>query len=146
MQRREKVIVNFSVLGKIKGKERPRFNAYTRRTYTPLKTKNYEEQIKNGYIISVGNKMLFKPKEPVGIEIIACFKIPKSARKKDVRLMLDKTIKPTKKPDVDNIAKVVCDALNKLAYQDDAQIAEINVKKIYSTQEKLDIALYPLEQ
>ena len=36
---------------------------------------------------------------------------------------------PTKKPDADNIAKVVCDALNGLAYKDDAQVIDLTVHK-----------------
>ena len=36
--------------------------------------------------------------------------------------MLEWEIRPTKRPDLDNIAKAVLDALNGLAYQDDSQI------------------------
>ena len=39
---------------------------------------------------------------------------------------------PTKKPDCDNIAKIVLDALNGIAYHDDAQVAELTVIKTYS--------------
>ncbi len=39
---------------------------------------------------------------------------------------------PHKKPDSDNIAKVVADALNGIAYDDDAQIADLTVIKRYT--------------
>lgn len=39
---------------------------------------------------------------------------------------------PYKKPDSDNIAKVVADALNGIAYDDDAQIADLTVIKRYT--------------
>ncbi|MDY7939017.1 RusA family crossover junction endodeoxyribonuclease, partial [Clostridioides difficile] len=38
--------VNFTIYGEPVGKERPRFNLATKRTYTPNKTKSYEELIK----------------------------------------------------------------------------------------------------
>jgi Holliday junction resolvase RusA-like endonuclease len=44
-------------------------------------------------------------------------------------------IKPTKKSDADNIAKIVLDSLNKIAYYDDAQVVELEVKKIYAQSE-----------
>lgn len=47
----------------------------------------------------------------------------------------------TKKPDFDNIAKVVCDALNKVAYYDDSQIAESIVMKRWGGQDKLVVIL-----
>ena len=39
---------------------------------------------------------------------------------------------PCKKPDADNIAKVICDALNKVAYGDDTQICSLKVDKRYT--------------
>ena len=37
----------------------------------------------------------------------------------------------TKKPDADNIGKVICDALNGTAYKDDACVTELDVAKRY---------------
>ena len=41
-------------------------------------------------------------------------------------------IRPTKKPDFDNIAKIICDALNGIAYKDDASIVSAIVEKYYA--------------
>ena len=46
--------------------------------------------------------------------------------------MIDRLIRPTRKPDFDNIGKVICDALNGIAYRDDAQIVDALVRKFYS--------------
>ena len=46
-----------------------------------------------------------------------------------------------KKPDIDNIAKIVADALNKVAYDDDSQICDMKIIKRYGEQEKLIIEL-----
>ena len=55
--------------------------------------------------------------------------------------MLDGRELPLKKPDVDNIVKVVADALNGVAYHDDTQIALVVAKKAYSPVEGLDITV-----
>ena len=46
--------------------------------------------------------------------------------------MIVDEIKPTKKPDADNIAKAVCDALNGIACKDDSQVVDLTVRKHYS--------------
>jgi len=42
----------------------------------------------------------------------------------------------SKKPDVDNLTKIIFDALNGLAWKDDAQIAFLSASKIYAEEEK----------
>ncbi len=46
--------------------------------------------------------------------------------------MLNRIIKPAKKPDCDNIMKIICDALNGFAYKDDAQIVLAQIGKEYA--------------
>ena len=46
--------------------------------------------------------------------------------------MQDGTIKPTKKVDVDNLAKAVMDALNGVAWGDDSQVVKITIFKEYT--------------
>ena len=55
--------------------------------------------------------------------------------------MLACNISPTKKPDIDNIAKIILDALNKLAFNDDNQITKLNIEKIYSEEEKIYVKI-----
>jgi len=57
--------------------------------------------------------------------------IPKSTPKKTAAMMKSGEIRPTKKPDVDNYIKSICDALNGVAYVDDSQIVEIRCRKYY---------------
>ena len=64
--------------------------------------------------------------------IEAVFEIPKSTSKKRRLLMEAREELPCKKPDADNIAKVICDALNKVAYGDDTQICSLKVDKRYT--------------
>ncbi len=74
-----------------------------------------------------------KQKPALKMEIYAGFQVPKSFSNKDRISALSGNLSPTKKPDSDNIAKVVADALNGIAYDDDdAQIADLTVIKRYT--------------
>ena len=55
--------------------------------------------------------------------------------------MLDDEIRPLKKPDIDNIAKVVLDAINNYVIKDDIQVSKMSVEKKYSENEKLIIKI-----
>ena len=68
---------------------------------------------------------------PVMVTVKAYLGIPESKSKKAKAQMQSGAILPTKKPDCDNIAKIVCDALNGLAYNDDSQITKLIVSKFY---------------
>lgn len=117
----------FTVDGDPQGKARPRFTRGGR-AYTPKKTVEYERVIKNAFIAAGGTLTNL----PVTVGINAYYKIPASATKKKAVQMMSGEIMPTKKPDTDNIAKAVCDALNGVAYHDDAQVCNLSVKKRYS--------------
>ena len=66
------------------------------------------------------------------IQITACYPVPKSKSKRAQAEMIAGTIRPTKKPDCDNIVKIICDALNELAYKDDSQIVTTQMAKYYA--------------
>ena len=115
------------------GKERPR--AYSchghTQVYTPYKTREYEEMIKTIYSLQVGHKR-FPDDAEILLEVIACFAVPKSTSKTKRELMLNGGILPRKKPDYDNIAKIITDALNGVAYKDDSQIVWADIRKKYA--------------
>lgn len=79
--------------------------------------------------------------KPVTLRIIARYLPPKSVSKKRKLDMLEGRELPLKKPDMDNIVKVVADALNGVAYHDDTQIALVQAKKCYSAVEGLDVTV-----
>lgn len=126
----------FTVDGEPKGKARPRFTRGGR-TYTPKKTVEYERAIKNAFLAAGGTLTNL----PVTVSINAYYKTPASATKKKAVQMMSGGILPTKKPDTDNIAKAVCDALNGVAYHDDAQVCILHVKKIYSTEPSIVVTV-----
>lgn len=128
------MILKFTVPGPPQGKARARTVVNPRtgnvHSYTPEKTALYENLVKVCFLEQCGRKM-YEKGEPVCASIVAGFPIPKSASKKRSNQMITGTIRPTKKPDADNIAKCILDALNGLAFHDDAQVVEVEVKKIY---------------
>ena len=129
----------FEVPGAIKGKGRPRVNSYTGIVYTPTTTKDYEYLVEQYFLLKYPR---FKTLEGrVGVNITATFNIPKSTKKSDREKMIQNEISPNKKPDIDNIVKIILDAMNKFAFKDDTQITKLSVEKIYGEEEKVHIEI-----
>ena len=133
------MIYEFEVPGKVIGKGRPRLNSYTGVVYTPTKTKDYESLVEQYFLLKYPR---FKTLEGrIRVSIVAYFSIPKATKKSDINEMLDNNISPTKKPDIDNIVKVVLDSMNKFAFKDDNQITKIEVEKKYALEDKIYIKI-----
>lgn len=134
--------VYFTVPGKPQGKARARtfYNAAVGKhvSTTPDNTVLYENLIKDRYLQQAGGIYLERG-IPVSIRIVVKFLPPKSTSKIKHAEMLSGALKPLKKPDVDNIVKVVSDALNGVAYHDDTQIVSVSAKKVYAASEGLDV-------
>lgn len=113
-------------------KERPRTNFYTKAVYTPKSTIDREKKIAQEFLKQ--NKEWEIDPKALKVRIEAVLNLP-IVNKKETVGMLDGTIKPLRKPDVDNVAKLVLDALNGVAYVDDKQIVELNVIKKYGNLE-----------
>lgn len=114
------------VTGKIRGKARPR--VCRGHAFTPKDTVKYEKLVRDCYQEQDGRYL----EGSVRALIIAYYKIPKSYSKKRVQAIRDGLEKPTKKPDDDNIGKIILDSLNGIAYKDDANIINLQVKKEYT--------------
>ena len=129
--------VRFTVPGPPQGKARPRFTKG--RTYTPKNTVIYEKLVRIRYqAAAVG----IAPAEgPVSVTILACYPIPKSAGKAKRAAMISGALLPAKKPDLDNVAKIVCDALNGVAYKDAAQVVKLTVHKRYSERPEVAVEI-----
>ena len=106
-------------------------------SYTPAKTKNYETLVKEIYITQV-NKWI---EGQIKLEVNAYFSIPKSASKRKREAMLSGEIRPVKRPDWDNIGKIISDALNGIAYHDDSQVVEAVTRKWYSDRPRVEVEL-----
>lgn len=128
---------NFKVYGKPQPKQRPRFSRG--RTYTPTPTLKYEDLIRQTFYEVFGEDA---PKLTGAIEmdIEFYFPIPVSTSKKGKTSMILGYLRPTKRNgDIDNLFKVVADALNGVAYWDDSQIIQGTVSKWYSETSRAEI-------
>ncbi len=134
-------IIKFTVLGKPHGKDRPRFCRRGKfvTTYNTKATIEYENLIKKSALEQCNEQLDRNYSGEVKIHIIAYFKPNKSMSKKQKDLLLGKPY--LKKPDIDNLCKVVEDALNGVAYKDDSQIALLYAEKYYSDEEKLEVRI-----
>lgn len=139
--------VSFSVPGEPQGKGRPRFSCRSGRTITrtPDKTVLYENLIVTEYQAQMGS-VRFPDDSQLCMSVWAYYSIPKSASKRKREAMKAGTIRPTKKPDADNILKCVADALNGIAYRDDAQIVSVIVEKFYGEEPRIDIGIEEEEE
>ena len=131
----------FTVPGKPQGKARARtyYNAKKKvmSSTTPDKTVLYENFIATRYMEAAGEQR-FSDGAYIKARIKSSSKVKKTA-------MLSGELLPTKKPDIDNIVKAVLDALNEVAYRDDTQVVELQVRKQYSEKPRLEICLEELE-
>lgn len=134
--------MEFEIVGAPVGKRRPKFSTIH----------GYAQAVKPKEDIFYENlvKLCFQQAKPsdydlfdkaVKMTICAYFSVPKSFSNKRRSEALEGNISPLTKPDVDNIAKIICDALNNVAYKDDTQIVELTIIKKYAVEPKVKITL-----
>lgn len=138
----DKRYIAFTVPGKPVGKQRPRFSRQGTavRTYTPQKTADYENLVRISYRAVSKQKL----EGAIGATIRGYFEPPRSTSKKQRQKMLSGEIGYTKKVDADNLAKSILDALNGVAYTDDAQVSLLLVYKAYAETARVEVQLKEL--
>lgn len=136
--------VTFTVIGEPKGKGRPRFVRATGKAITPRDTVLYENLVRLEYRNQCLDKK-FGDDEMLEMEIKAFYRIPSSKSKKVKQQMKDNIIRPTKKPDMDNVVKIIADSLNNIAYKDDTQIVSCIVNKYYSESPQVVVTIKSLD-
>ncbi len=135
----------FEVPGDPKGKGRPRFSRQGNFTkvYTDKQTLDYESIIQTFASKAIGAQ---EPLEtPVSVFLYVRHPIPKSYTKKRSEACLTGIERPSKKPDIDNVAKCFLDAMNGIIYLDDTQVVELHIKKLYSLLSGVDVLVMEVE-
>lgn len=153
--------VRFTVPGEPTGKGRPQTKVMysakgftdkktgkTRNTLvnnvTPKKTVIYENLVRAEYSAAYP-EFKFPDGTMLDMRIMAYYSIPKSASKKKKASMLANEIRPTKKPDMDNVVKIIADSLNQVAYRDDTQIVDCQCRKFYSGTPRVEVIIRSIE-
>ncbi len=111
-----------------RGKGRPRFG--NGRTFTDPKTRAYESRLQSEARLLMAGKP--KLEGPLSVHVTAFMPIPKSWSAGKQMTAIQGAIRPTTKPDADNLLKTL-DAFNGVLWEDDAQIVEATVVKRYSS-------------
>lgn len=134
--------IRFSIPGQPMGKQRPRVvhNGSFSQAFTPKETVSYENLVRVMYREAARGKR-FTDEDMLDVRVIAYYSIPKSTSKKKREMMLEHKIRPGKKPDWDNIGKIICDSLNTVAYRDDSSIVDAQVRKFYSENPRVDVTI-----
>jgi Holliday junction resolvase RusA-like endonuclease len=122
------VATTFEVPGEPVAKGRPRFARVGQhiRTFTPEKSVRYEDTVRL-FAQAAGVPIL---SGPVRVTIDAVWSMKGTPLKKGLRPSVPKATKP----DADNVAKALCDALNGIAWHDDGQVVELVVRKRHAAQ------------
>lgn len=109
--------------------------------YTPERTLNYEARLAHAAQVEMAGRSLFDG--PLKVLVEARMPIPESKPKRWKEAARVGQVRPTKKPDADNFAKVL-DALNLVVWADDSQIVDLHVVKFYSGRPELRVTVEPI--
>lgn len=121
--------LRFTVPGLPIAKGRPRVTK-TGHTFTPQRTLSYEAQVRFAFTSACPGWRPYPRDIPLALDIVACFPLPASTSKKRRLLLgMGNAMPMVQRPDLDNLAKTVLDALNLVCWSDDAQVAEIRARK-----------------
>jgi Holliday junction resolvase RusA-like endonuclease len=120
--------IELRVNGTPTGKGRPRFNTRTGHAHTPAQTRVAEARVIAAW------HQAGSPRLPEGAAVLT---VEMALARPGGHWKVDGTLSaagqrsqwPTKKPDADNVLKLVMDSLNGAAYRDDAQIVHAWVVK-----------------
>jgi Holliday junction resolvase RusA-like endonuclease len=133
------VSLAFTIPGPPRGKGRPKFARRGKFTtvYTDDKTASYENLAK----LAAERALAGRGPTPDAVDVFvhAVYAIPKSASKAARTAMLSGAIRPTKKPDLDNVVKAVLDGVNGVVFDDDAQVVGGGQTKFYGETPRVEV-------
>ena len=122
--------------GEPRGKGRPRFVRRTGNAYTPASTASFEACLRHAAALTMAGR---PPLEgALAVQVSAYFTVPQSWPAKKKAAALAGAIRPTKRPDADNICKML-DGLNGIVFRDDAQVVTATIEKFYSDRPRLTV-------
>lgn len=133
--------ITFGLSGAPQGKGRARFNRATGNSYTPAATRSYESMIRGAAMDAMAGRLPIEG--PVAVRLTAEVDIPKSMTKRDKQAAASQSIRPSKRPDIDNIIKAFLDGMNTVVFKDDSQIWHLDAAKVYGPAAKVTVTVTP---
>lgn len=102
-----------------------------KQTYTPDKIKEYKKLVRERFLEETQNSR-FAEDAPLEICITVLAKMPKGATPEEQARMFNGRTNTDKTPDLNKITKIVCEALEGVAYKDTVQITKVSAIKAWS--------------
>ena len=133
-------MINIYVAGQPVGKARPRVTK-SGRVYTPTKTMKAEVSIQDAAREAMQGQQPLDG--PVYVSAAFNMEIPASWTKTKRQQAGIGSVMPAGKPDIDNLAKTILDALNGIVYRDDSQVVQLAISKRYSDEPGTFITIRP---
>lgn len=118
-------------------KERHRFGAG--RVYGTTRTTRYEKSLRAAALGVMAGRAPFTG--PVEADLLMVLAVPKSWPKERQDAALEGKILPLRRPDADNIVKVLLDSLNRVVFEDDAQVTNLRFRKRYGSKTRVWLRL-----
>lgn len=109
------------------------------RHHTPEKTVRYESTVALMASAAMQGAPLIDG--PLAVQIGAFFLIPASWSQKKRTQAMCGNIRPTGRPDLDNIAKAICDACNGVVWRDDSAVVTLSMHKWYSDAPRVQVVV-----
>lgn len=114
-----------------------------KRVFTPHAMRKAAKAITAAGKSAMGNRAPLTG--PVRLTVVTVYAVPKSWPKKLQDAIADgAVVYKTSVPDLDNLGKLVSDALNGVAFVDDSQVAELLNRKRYGNPERTDVVIQEL--
>src|SRR5512135_2213108 len=138
-------MIHFTVPGQPQGKARPRVGKVNghARMFTPSKTVAYESAVAHAAWIAMDGAALIDG--PCRVVLRIECQAPASWSKKKTDRALCGEIRPTTKPDIDNVIKAVFDGCNGVVWKDDVQVVMLACSKRYGTSPGVTVQIEPLD-
>jgi Holliday junction resolvase RusA-like endonuclease len=145
--------LRFEILGEPVPQARARFTR-AGRMYTPAKTRKWKEHVSRTAIAAAAEAGFAQPLTgPLRLSVSFSLPIPPSWTKRKQNQALLNQVLPIGKPDVDNLAKAVMDAINDcidaekrpLIWKDDCQVVTLIAAKRYGATSFVTVAIEEIQ-
>lgn len=132
-------MIQFTIPGAVQAQERPRFSRVGKgvRTIDPPKSRSYKEVVK---LVAWQHKPQEPILEPIRLEVDVYLMPPKKYHTKPKQtLIASGELRPTTKPDIENLLKGIMDGMTGIIYRDDSLVVELVARKFYDLTPRAEV-------
>lgn len=132
--------IKFAIVGPVQAQQRPRFSRQNGHvhTYDDKKSRTYKAHVQKCAARYAPEQLI---DSAIELHIDVFHKLQQSGSKQLKADKLAHRVRPTVKPDLDNLAKGIKDALTGMIWRDDAQVVSLTVRKFYAVDPRAEITI-----